>query len=58
MSASRSPIENPILAKITAILAAKVDLPTPPLPEAIAIILFTLVILVPCEITLLIIKNK
>ena len=38
MSASKTPTFNPILAKVTAMLAVTVDLPTPPLPDAIAII--------------------
>ena len=37
MSASTSPTFLPSLAKDTAKLTATVDLPTPPLPEAIAI---------------------
>ena len=39
MSASKTPTLKPILANVTAKLAVTVDLPTPPFPEAMAIIL-------------------
>ena len=38
ISASKTPTENPILAKETAKLAVVVDFPTPPFPDATAII--------------------
>ena len=38
MSASKIPTLNPILDNVTAIFAVTVDFPTPPFPEAIAII--------------------
>ena len=42
MSASSKPIFLPLLANATAKFEETVDLPTPPLPDAIAIILETL----------------
>ena len=44
MSASRSPTLNPILASETDMFEVIVDLPTPPFPDAIAIIFFMPVI--------------
>jgi hypothetical protein len=41
ISASINPTFAPALASATAKLLAVVDLPTPPLPDAIAIIFFT-----------------
>ena len=38
MSASKTPTLNPILANVTARLAVIVDFPTPPFPEATAMI--------------------
>src|SRR4051794_41566328 len=41
MSASSTPTRSPIAARPSARLAAVVDLPTPPLPDATAMIAFT-----------------
>jgi len=41
MSASMRPTDAPPLARATARLTARVDLPTPPLPEATAMMFFT-----------------
>src|ERR671925_2256863 len=41
MSASRRPTSAPLLNRAAARLTATVDLPTPPLPEATAIVCFT-----------------